>query len=77
MDMLMSVYTIFDEVAEEAGPLFTAKNDAVAVRSAKLALKDAQASDYTLYKLGQYDPVKCKIFAEEAKKIVFPVTEVK
>lgn len=55
--MILSVYTIFDRMAEESGPVFTAKNDAVAYRSFQLMLRKEQSSgsDLTLYCVGSYD----------------------
>lgn len=55
----MKVYSIYDKVAKECGPLFTAKNDDVAVRNFKNLLvseRVSNPSDYMLYNLGEFDP---------------------
>lgn len=62
MDKMMGVYTIFDKVAEDAGPIFTAKNDAVAARAARHALRDADVRDFDLVKIGEYDAVKVRLY---------------
>lgn len=57
----MKVYSIFDRVAKECGPLFTAKNDDVAVRNFNNLLVSERVcnhSDYMLYCLGEFDPEK-------------------
>lgn len=58
--MFKKVFTIYDKVAEEAGPLFTAINDGVAIRQTCMLLKDSICpEDYqllcvaTIDKLGQ------------------------
>lgn len=62
--MKMGVYVIFDRIAEEAGPLFTAKSDAVAVRNYRISLKEVQPSEFRLYAIGEYDNEKCLLFAD-------------
>ena len=49
----MKLYTIYDKLAGEHGPVFEAKNDLVAVRSFAHALKGAPAVDYDLYLVGE------------------------
>ena len=49
----MKLYTIFDKLAGEHGPIFEAKNDLVAARSFAHALKGAPAHDYELYLVGE------------------------
>lgn len=51
----MNLYVMFDRLAEESGPIFEAKNDAVARRSAKFLLKDADLADYQLLRVGTFD----------------------
>ncbi len=56
--MKVNVYTIYDKVACEAGPIFQAKNDGVAFRCFMSLVKDSHASnptDYDVYCLGQFD----------------------
>ena len=49
----MKLYTIYDKLAGEHGPVFEAKNDLVAARSFAHALKGAPAIDYELYVVGE------------------------
>ena len=49
----MKLYTIFDKLAGEHGPVFEAKNDLVAARSFAHALKGASVVDYDLYLVGE------------------------
>ena len=48
----MKLYTIYDKLAGEYGPVFEAKNDLVAARSFAHALKGAPAIDYDLFQVG-------------------------
>lgn len=52
------IYTVFDKVAEEYGPLFEAKNDGVALRQFKQLLNTVvveNRDDYVLYSCGTFD----------------------
>ena len=67
--MKQQIYTIFDKIASEAGPLFCAKNDAVAIRNFNNLMKadpSVNISDFTLLKVGEFDtcPVIVKGFPE-------------
>lgn len=56
--MKVNIYTIYDKVACEAGPIFQAKNDGVAFRCFMSLIKDtnvASPSDYDVYCLGEFD----------------------
>ena len=54
--MQYGLYTIYDKVAQETGPIFEAKNDAVASRSARnLLSKSLSADDYKLLRVGFTD----------------------
>lgn len=56
----MNLYTLFDRVAMEAGPLVECKNDTVAVRMALQSLQETSTpADFQLLKVGYYnhDPV--------------------
>lgn len=57
--MIQRCYVIMDELAEEAGPIFLAKNDAVAARNSEKAIAEAAGDDYKLYSIGEYDNVRC------------------
>ncbi len=56
--MKVNIYTIYDKVAEECGPVFQAKNDNVACRMVK-SLFDENPSilggEYEVYSLGLFD----------------------
>jgi len=53
--MKQGIYAIYDRIAEESGPVWAARNDAVAVRNAQYQLRNARADEYRLYCLGSYD----------------------
>lgn len=56
--MKMFLYTVFDTVAVEAGPPFTAPNDGVAMRSYHRLLHDTPEhlrNEYELYRIGEFD----------------------
>lgn len=57
--MKTNIYTIYDRIAEEAGPLFQAVNDGVAIRrtvSFMLDL-DVNSTDYKLLKIGYFENI--------------------
>lgn len=52
------IYTVFDKVAEEYGPLFEAKNNGVALRQFKRLISTVvveNRDDYVLYSCGTFD----------------------
>lgn len=51
------LYCVYDSVACEAGPVWTAKNDGIAVRQYQHLLKSegVNSGDYTLYCIGLYN----------------------
>lgn len=55
--MKMKLYTIRDKVADEAGPIYQAKNDAIAVRQFNNLMANQQVDvvDYALYCVGEFD----------------------
>lgn len=58
------LYTIYDLVAEEAGPVFEAVNDGVAMRNFRNLLKEIPAyqhGDYRIYRLGSFDHSKIEM----------------
>lgn len=60
----MCIYTIYDLVAKEAGPLFLAKNDDVAARNYQNMLKanpGVYVDDYELRCIGTFNTVDCTI----------------
>lgn len=69
--MLVKIYTIRDHIAEENGPLFPAKNDAVAMRLYEDLLKSCMAckQDFELICVGSWDTEDL----ESIKSNVYPV----
>lgn len=55
--MNTELFTIYDKVAQEAGPIFQAKNLYVAMRYVKDMIKDNKInlSEYDLVRLGTFD----------------------
>ena len=56
--MKVNIYTIYDKVACEAGPIFQAKNDGVAFRCFMSLINETPVSnptDYDVYCLGEFD----------------------
>jgi len=63
--MNYGLYTIYDKVAQETGPLFEAKSDAVASRSARNLLSEVQnVDDFKLLRVGYSDKTTGKITVE-------------
>nr|QJB21670.1 MAG: nonstructural protein [Microvirus sp.] len=72
----MRLYVIYDTVAEEAGPLFQAKNDEVAIRQVKNMLsqeKLVRPSDYKLYHLGSFDQNTMTLTSYDPENVPFEV----
>lgn len=62
--MITELYTIYDKVAEEAGPIFQAKNLGVASRYIQEMFKQNKnivASDYDVICLGTFDSEDVKL----------------
>ena len=55
--MINELFTIYDKVAQEAGPIFQAKNLYVAMRYVKDMIKDNRINltEYDLVRLGSFD----------------------
>ena len=55
--MINELFTIYDKVAQEAGPIFQAKNLYVAMRYVNDMIKDNKInlSEYDLVRLGTFD----------------------
>ena len=49
----MILYSIYDKVADEYGPIYEAKNDMVASRAYASLVKPEIAHDYELYAVGE------------------------
>ncbi len=78
--MKVNVYTIYDVVAKECGPIYQAKNHDVAIRAFKSLISDTpnvSVLDYDLYCLGEFDTEKCTFVALELpSKILVDNSEV-
>jgi hypothetical protein len=68
----MNLYCLYDILAEEAGPVFEAANDKVAVRNVRqmLAKSGQKESEYDLYVLGSYDSKLPKILVDVPPKVI-------
>jgi len=51
----MILYSIYDKVADEFGPIYEAKNDMVASRAYAGLVKPDMAHDYQLYAVGEHE----------------------
>lgn len=74
--MNMFLYVIYDKVAQESGPVFSAKNDGVAMRSYVQTIKQADPSEYSLLKVATYntEPVSVEGI-NPPQDIVVPLAE--
>lgn len=76
--MTKFVYTIYDKIAGESGPLFVSNNDEQAMRSYPLAFRstpDARYSDFMLCCIGTIDIYTMKIDPFDIPKDITPVME--
>ena len=70
--MKFNLYTVNDVVAEEAGPVFCAKNSGVAFRNFSAMLKDVATPDeYELFHVGEYDSDSMEVTAMIPKKVYY------
>lgn len=54
--MRYKLYSIYDKDANEYGPLFNAKNDAIASRYVEQMIKEVEnVAPYALYCMGEFD----------------------
>lgn len=69
----MGLYAIYDKVAEESGPIFTAVNEGVATRQAVQILRPLPPhtrDDYCLMHVGHYDLKTCVITLQSPPQVV-------
>lgn len=79
------LYCIYDVVAQDAGPLFQARNDGVAMRHYKAMIDNRQVipEDYKLLHVGYFDRKElqvvpeCKIVVVDAPDIDFKNVKLK
>lgn len=70
--MKFNLYTVNDVVAEEAGPVFVAKNSGVAFRNFSGMLKDVtNQSEYELFHVGEYDSDTMQVTGMIPKKVLY------
>lgn len=64
--MTYNIYTIYDKVSKECGPVFQAKNFGVAKRYLEDMVKNnpIKLDEYTLYQIGSYDTESGKLFSQ-------------
>nr|QJB18792.1 MAG: nonstructural protein [Microvirus sp.] len=63
--MITNLYAVYDKVAKEAGPPFTAVNDGIAKRSFKqMNIPEQLLGDYELHMIGAYDTVTMDLIPE-------------
>ena len=72
--MKVFLYTVYDKVAKEAGPIFEARNDGTARRAFKNLMQkpdfQADINEYGLIALGEYDKDKPEIKALPRTRVV-------
>lgn len=59
--MIQGLYSVYDRIAEESGPIFDAKSDSVAIRKVSGLFIDRpvmDVRDYMLLKHGEFDTEK-------------------
>lgn len=70
--MKQGIYSIYDRVAEDSGPVWPAKNDAVAIRNARIMLKEVRADEFRLYCVGSWDSEAVALEPCEKREVVLP-----
>lgn len=72
MEQIEKLYSVYDNVAEEFGPVFMARNDQVAKRAVINMMHKAEvsANEYQLYQVGVFNTTNGKII-EDKKEIDF------
>lgn len=75
--MNFALYTVYDTVAMEAGPIFQARNDAVAVRAFKRMMTEDHVNDadYRLYCVGEFDTDDLVVTSIPSKEVFSPGSE--
>ena len=68
----LKLYSIRDLVAGECGPIFTAKNDGVAIRQVCMMMHDVvDVEDYALYCVGTFDTEEIVLVDKTPHEVVF------
>lgn len=70
--MKLNMYTLRDIVAEDSAPIFCAKNDMTAVRSACHALRQVDnPEEYQLFRVGSFDTDTSEVTSLPPEQIYF------
>jgi len=80
--MYTRIYTIYDKVAQQSGPVFQAPNDATAQRQLRHLLNQPGivADDFQLWCIGEFDDEPkdgevCKLIAYATSRLISAVLE--
>ncbi len=76
--MKVNIYTIYDSVAKECGPIFQAKNHDVAVRAFHSLMAETSnviSTDYDLYCLGEFNTETCSFVPLDVPSEISVVSE--
>ena len=75
---LVSLYTIYDRVAEISCPPFAAANDGVALRQLKALLRGTArgSRQYQVYLIGHYDEEAMRLLNVESRRVELPAESV-
>lgn len=80
--MYYRIYTIYDKVAEQSGPVFQAINDAVAQRQFRHVIEQpgVVADDFQLWCIGEYfstpeDGEVCRLVPYKSSRLVSATVE--
>lgn len=64
------LYTVYDRIAQQYGPIYEAVNEAVAIRAYVVMMKDTEfPDDYELWKVGYHNKVTGKLEMEKPKVV--------
>ncbi|QXP44182.1 MAG: nonstructural protein [Arizlama microvirus] len=75
--MKVGLYVIYDKVAMESGPVFSAKNDGIALRSCRSILKDVERpDDFKVLRVSAYETDNCSLSPEAEPVEVLMLSEV-
>lgn len=67
MEQIESLYSVYDTMAEEFGPVFMARNDQVAKRAVinMMVKSEASANEFQLYKVGVFNTTTGSVMADK------------
>lgn len=76
--MRLNLYTVYDSLAQEGGPVFQAPNDQVAKRNYKAILQQVSpvdAEEYQLFMVGEYDSETLEVFGCPKTRIEYKAVQ--